>query len=29
MTGDPFPETVLSEFTLSLLEGSGWYQVDY
>ena len=30
MTSDPYtPEQIISEFTLSLLEDSGWYKVNY
>ncbi|CAK75566.1 unnamed protein product (macronuclear) [Paramecium tetraurelia] len=29
MTGDPFPDQVISEFTLALLEGTGWYLPNY
>ena len=29
MTSDSIPDPVITEFTLAVLEGSGWYQVQY
>ena len=29
MTASAIPDAVISEFTLALLEGTGWYQVEY
>ena len=29
MTASAIPDAVISEFTLALLEGTGWYQPDY
>lgn len=29
MIADTIPDPVITQFTLSVMEGSGWYQVDY